>query len=384
VNTKSKIHKKIIVCSTCSKEFVPTGSTSKFCSVNCRNVAARAIKYPNLATKVCIGCNCSMAAMNPRQEYCTTQCKVKHKSELKYSGIEGVDYLVCPICKIRTRQFTPDHAKMHGYTSIKEMANALGITEVTCSNKKSLSAGDKNPGYQHNGKFSAWSKNFIKGYNKEHHAAKNKIQSEMVRSNREKFKNNLEYWLVQTNGNVDEATKLYKKSQTRDLKYFVDKYGEVDGTKKHKEKIDKWQKTLLNKSIEELADINARKVRKSKCFYSAAEKELFNTLKEHFAELTDQFAIARDNTKRFYLYDMKLGNKIIEYNGDFWHANPLKFDEHFVNPYTKKTQAEIIARDIEKHNVAKNAGFDIFVVWENDYKENKQEMIQQCINFLTK
>ena len=120
------------------------------------------------------------------------------------------------------------------------MATALNIDKITCTRKKELSRGENNPAYQHNGKYSAWSKNFIHGYNKENHLQKNKNQSNFVRENKEKFKNNIEYWLAQTDGNIEEATKLHKKSQTRDLAFFVGKYGEIEGTHRHATKIQKW------------------------------------------------------------------------------------------------------------------------------------------------
>ena len=78
-----------------------------------------------------------------------------------------------------------------------------------------------------------------------------------------------------------------------------------------------------------------------------------------------------------------LGTKIIEYNGDFWHANPLIYDENFINPVSKLTATDIWDKEARKEDVANLHGYTMLRVWESDYKNNKDKVIQDCINFLT-
>jgi G:T-mismatch repair DNA endonuclease (very short patch repair protein) len=88
-----------------------------------------------------------------------------------------------------------------------------------------------------------------------------------------------------------------------------------------------------------------------------------------------------------------LGNKIIEFNGDFWHMNPKKYSatdelkafnrEHYRSGIGN-TAADIWKYDEMKLNGYKQLGYDVKVVWESEYHENPEKIIQECIDFLKK
>ena len=80
---------------------------------------------------------------------------------------------------------------------------------------------------------------------------------------------------------------------------------------------------------------------------------------------------------------MQVKNKIIEYNGDFWHSNPKKYSAEYINPRTKTKAIDKWEADEQKINHAIENGFGVFVVWESDFKENKEKVIKECIQFLT-
>ena len=316
--------------------------------------------------------------------FCGDTCRARSKRDV-IDGIENIDYIICPVCNIRTKQITPKHAKMHGYNTPTDMQRTLSMPEITCQKKKQKSQGSNNPGYNHGGKFSAWSKHFVNGYDEEKHKKLISDNSYRNKNSPELFKTNIAYWLKQTAGDVELAHQLYMKFQIRDLEWFIDRYGEDEGRIFHQNKINKWMASLNGKSQEELIDINRRKVRKSGTFFSKSEKELFVTLQLEFPEITDQWALCRnvsEEKKKFYLYDMRLNNKIIEYNGDFWHANPNLYDQSFTCPYTNRTFDEIHERDNDKVNTAIRNGYVVLVVWESDYNLDKQGTIEKCKNFL--
>jgi hypothetical protein len=56
---------------------------------------------------------------------------------------------------------------------------------------------------------------------------------------------------------------------------------------------------------------------------------------------------------QYYHYDFEYKGKIIEYHGDYWHCNPEKYEETFVNKHSKYTAKEIWKRDEEKEKTAK-------------------------------
>lgn len=82
--------------------------------------------------------------------------------------------------------------------------------------------------------------------------------------------------------------------------------------------------------------------------------------------------------ERRYFYDFCYCNKIIEYNGDYWHANPRIYNESDI--LTKgKTAKEIWDYDTRKIEFAKNNGYEILIIWDSEYKYDKLKVIDRCI-----
>ena len=52
------------------------------------------------------------------------------------------------------------------------------------------------------------------------------------------------------------------------------------------------------------------------------------------------------------------------------------------NPFQDKTSKELWAIDEDKKVVAERNGFQEMVVWEKDYRDNKELIVQKCLNFL--
>lgn len=332
----------------------------------------------------CSKCNSEfISTKNSKKIHCKACIKIL-KSEQKFTGIEGIDYIICPVCKVRCDSLTVNHVKLHGFESIKDFLIEHNLKYSKCTTRREKVSGENNPGYRHNGKFSAWSKNFKNGYDEERHLANNKNISQIRKDNPDKNPFNLEFWKAKANGDVGLAKEMYLKFQSKDLGWFIDKYGEIEGTIQHKAKIEKWIDALNAKSIEEMADINRRKVRKSFRAFSKIELELYNTLLDNFQSLISQFVICieKDGKKKSHVYDMCFENKIIEFYGDYWHANPKKYPVTFFNKTCKMNFNQIHQRDLLKRQQAESMGYSVLIVWENDYITNKQETIEQCLTFL--
>ena len=86
--------------------------------------------------------------------------------------------------------------------------------------------------------------------------------------------------------------------------------------------------------------------------------------------------------KKNYLYDLQYKNKIIEYYGDYWHCNPLKYDLEYYHAYKKKTITEVWKFDFDKVNFAISQGYSVLIIWETDYKKNYTNTINKCMEFL--
>lgn len=70
-----------------------------------------------------------------------------------------------------------------------------------------------------------------------------------------------------------------------------------------------------------------------------------------------------------YLPELNLG---FEFQGDLWHANPLLFDESFINPINHKTYTEIHLADEEKKKCAFKKGIKLIEIWETDWFEHQR------------
>ena len=72
-----------------------------------------------------------------------------------------------------------------------------------------------------------------------------------------------------------------------------------------------------------------------------------------------------------YIPDMKLA---IEFNGDYWHMNPLLYSESDVNINLNMTAKEKWDYDELKINECQKMGIELIVVWEHDWIHNKEQV----------
>lgn len=181
---------------------------------------------------------------------------------------------------------------------------------------------------------------------------------------------------------VEEAKLLISENQKHFSKEIcIQKYGEIEGLKIWQTRQDNWQDTLNAKPTEEKARINRLKLSKG-ISVSAAEKIILSEIKKIIPTAGSQFTLCKLDKKQF-VYDIVANNKIIEYNGDFWHSNPTKYSPEYINPRTKLKAADKWNIDQQKLQYARDQGYEVLVVWESDFKKNKEEVIKQCIQFLT-
>ena len=76
--------------------------------------------------------------------------------------------------------------------------------------------------------------------------------------------------------------------------------------------------------------------------------------------------------------DFIINNKIIEVQGDYYHANPILYK----NKKLSKIQKENIANDIRKKDFFKNNHYELLEIWENDLKTNLKEVENKIKKYL--
>lgn len=191
----------------------------------------------------------------------------------------------------------------------------------------------------------------------------------------------VEYW-YKKGYTEEEAKKIISESQrTFSLEKCIEKYGQDEGYKRWLERQVKWQDSLNKTGFHQLG-------------FSPISQELFMELEKKYPtddkdylfyeKKNKEYTLKNDNGfyYRYDFCDLKR-RKFIEFNGDIYHGNPLIYNENDKpNPYSDKTAGELWAIDEDKKDVAKRNGFTELVIWEKDYRESKEEIINECINFL--
>ena len=126
--------------------------------------------------------------------------------------------------------------------------------------------------------------------------------------------------------------------------------------------------------------------------YSAISQDLFfsilsriNNIKNicFFAENNGEIDIEKDGL--IFKPDFVCKKNIIEFFGDYWHCNPLiyKDEEKKIRRGSKKYSVKSIRKiDEFRLNFFKENGYSVMVVWEDNYRKNKEKVINECIKFL--
>ena len=336
--------------------------------------------------KRCITCNTAFIASRDKVITCSLTCRNqlrKNKSFIennkKYDNLkENTDYVTCAACGLKGERLQYHIQIVHNMTvsKYKEIYNTPILCETQIKQQSERISGDKNPGYQHGGKFSPFSQKFIGDSKPEDNiqkAAKSRLDNNS-------YTNTIQYWINKGYTEEDAKKQLINRQTTFSLEICINKYGEEQGRKVWLNRQENWQTTLNSKQPQEIERINRAKMWKGNG-YSKISQELFNTIYEniidknvYFATLNsisgknnEYFHISESNKNFFFDFYFPLQKKIIEFDGDYWHGEARGNQQ----------------RDIERDNILISEGFKILRIKERDYNKNKQETINKCITFLT-
>lgn len=191
-----------------------------------------------------------------------------------------------------------------------------------------------------------------------------------------------EYWINKGFSEDDAKCFISQSQKTFSKEKCIKKYGLKRGTEIWKKRQEKWQESLSKSKF-------------NQGFYSKVSQELFKEIENNYNEDDRDYLFYATKNKEFtlknekgfyYKYDFcdLKRRKFIEFNGDIYHGNPLLYEEtDKPNPYHKdKTCKELWEQDENKKFKANENGFEEFVVWEKDYRNNPEETINKCLKFL--
>lgn len=109
---------------------------------------------------------------------------------------------------------------------------------------------------------------------------------------------------------------------------------------------------------------------------SRLQQNVSSLLSQHGVVHSTQFQLGK------YYFDIKIDNVLLQVQGDYWHANPTKyqFDTVISYPGNKRKRANTIwKRDLRKKLYATKLGYKVIYVWQQEYHKNKPEKLYQLL-----
>ena len=345
---------------------------------------------------------------------------IAKQNKLLKDGIEGVDYIIdlwngLPTTRISGRWIKERHPGRTIDEYKKEFPDAPLVCGKT-SNKLSeisksymnrpevkqylsdLFKGDKNPNAKCNTTeeqrkaISPFSKSF-----KNYDGMTNEEKEQQIREYRQTDRddrntNQIKYWVNKGYSEDEAKQKVSERQRTFTLEKCIEKYGEEEGTRRYIDRQKNWSAKVELQYQQGLFSKIPHSQNSS--IYSKFEKDIVDSIIELldiniddiYCYKTSQFRLENTNEScknKIFSYDLTIGNKIIEFNGDFWHMNPDVYDSDYVHPYSNLSAEEKWEIDEIKLQCAFQNGYDVLTIWEQEYNENKETTIQKCIEFLT-
>lgn len=73
---------------------------------------------------------------------------------------------------------------------------------------------------------------------------------------------------------------------------------------------------------------------------------------------------------------------VVELYGDYWHCNPKKFSSQFFHHVKKLTVTQIWEDDRIRETQLRDAGYNVIVVWEDEWKRDRNGVLERVITFV--
>jgi len=271
----------------------------------------------------------------------------------------------CKICEAEMKDL-PSHIFHKHQIKAKQYRVRFPGAEIRSQAIRDLQSarisGDKNPAYQHGGKFSPFSEKFV--------GQKDPNIHKKVAETRHKNQNTattLEYYLKKIDGNLEAAEILLKDRQaTFSLEKCIQKYGEVEGLARWTKRQKKWANNFKKQNFSKISQIlfhGIMEIYQSKEVYFATWD---TPLMQNFANKEYRLILSNGKLVLPDFLDIHK-KKIIEFDGTYWHR------ETQANPEREHQRDLMILED----------GYQILHVKESDFKKYPEQTIQRCLNFLT-
>ena len=187
-----------------------------------------------------------------------------------------------------------------------------------------------------------------------------------------------------------------RQRYTNTLDYFEEKYA-LDGYQKwieynqEKSKASSIDWIMLKYSVDKTEALEILSKRNNRGYTSKAELTFIESIEVVLSEplqytvKTNQFCIWSDVLQSPCFYDITDSRrmKVIEFNGDYWHCNPLMYESSFYHPHLKMTANNVWEYDYAKIKAATDRGFSLKIVWEADFIKDANTVIKEVVQWWT-
>jgi hypothetical protein len=117
--------------------------------------------------------------------------------------------------------------------------------------------------------------------------------------------------------------------------------------------------------------------------YSKIHRKVYEYLiSKNFLAKNEKLLKFNNSMYFFDIYFENIENKLIEINGDYYHASPLKYTADSYISKCKLYAKQIWDKDLKKLNLAKSIGYDILVLWEHEINKNFPFVEEKILRFL--
>lgn len=328
--------------------------------------------------------------------YCSTKCrnedtKFREEDRIKTrieSDSTNDNLVICEICKLGVLLIKPHLNNSHKDWTIdnykEKFPNSKIVSDFQSKKISKRLSGENNPFHSKNSSKEERKKRSI--FSLEYWKIRYpELSDEELKTKRNEFLKNIfkdrlipsnnEYWISQGFSKEDSYSKVKERQTTFTLEKCIDKFGEVEGLKKFNERQKNWSKSLFE-NFEKYGDGRSiqSKWASSVIDFLCKELKINRPKKEKW--------ISSKNSDLCFSYDFTYEDRIIEFNGDLWHANPKIYKKDFIIPKCNITAEQKWQIDDKKIKLAESHGYKILVIWESEYKEDPKKIIQKCIDFL--
>lgn len=205
-----------------------------------------------------------------------------------------------------------------------------------------------------------------------------------------KYPTKIEYYTKKGISEEDAKLKISEIQNRFSLDICIEKYGEIDGKDIWNKRQEKWLNTMDSKSDEEKIEINRKKMFNNSGYSKISQKMFWEVHKFYennnikFEELNGEVIRYDKENNRHYRYDYVdfTKQKIIEYNGDFWHCNPEQYESNHIHKIMNVSASYLWEKERLKIEWFEKRGYEVLVIWDSEYRKYPKQTLEKCIEFL--